>query len=75
MATASPPSFTASEAIAQGQESRIIIQLGQNTSVEAAADSIARLQDPKRGRGVCGSECFLRRYLDHLRDVESPIRR
>ena len=33
--------------IAAGQKSRIVIQLGQNTSVEAAAESIARFQDPK----------------------------
>jgi len=59
--------------IAQGQESRIIIQLGQNTSVEAAADSIARLQDPQNvDAAFVALHAFWRGYLDHLRDVETP---
>jgi cellobiose phosphorylase len=59
--------------IAQGQESRIIIQLGQNTSVEAAADSIARLQDPQNvDAEFVALHASWRGYLDHLRDVETP---
>jgi cellobiose phosphorylase len=59
--------------IAQGQESRIIIQLGQNTSVEAAADSIARLQDPENvDAAFAALHASWRGYLDHLRDVETP---
>jgi cellobiose phosphorylase len=59
--------------IAQGHESRIIIQLGQNTSVEAAADSIARLQDPQNvDAAFVALHASWRGYLDHLRDVETP---
>jgi cellobiose phosphorylase len=59
--------------IPKGKESRIIIQLGQNTSVAAAAESIARLQD---GKNVDDAWVALadswRKYLDHLRDVKTP---
>ncbi|MGD0042513.1 MAG: hypothetical protein ABSE84_19280, partial [Isosphaeraceae bacterium] len=49
------------------------IQLGQNTSVEAAADSIARLQDPQNvDAAFVALHAFWRGYLDHLRDVETP---
>ncbi len=59
--------------IARGQQARIIIQLGQNTGVEAAADSIARFQE---GENVDAAFAELgdswRKYLDHLRDVKTP---
>jgi cellobiose phosphorylase len=59
--------------IAKGQEARIIIQLGQATSVEAAADSIARLQDPQKVDAAFAGLCVAwREYLDHLRDVKTP---
>jgi len=60
-------------AIARGQEARIIIQLGQSTSVAVAADSIARLQDEKNVDAAFKELCDVwRTYLDHLRDVETP---
>jgi cellobiose phosphorylase len=59
--------------IARGQESRLVIQLGQNTSVEAAAESIARFRSPEKvdaaWRDLADS---WRAYLDHLRDVKTP---
>jgi len=59
--------------IAQGQESRIIVQLGQSTSVQAAAESIARFQDPKHVDAAFKElNDSWRAYLDHLRDVETP---
>jgi cellobiose phosphorylase len=60
-------------AVAQGQEARIIIQLGQNTSVEAASDSLARFQDPEKVDAAFKDlNDTWRAYLDHLRDVETP---
>jgi cellobiose phosphorylase len=59
--------------IARGQEARIITQLGQNTSVQAAANSIARFQDPKNvDAAFADLNTSWREYLDHLRDVETP---
>jgi cellobiose phosphorylase len=59
--------------IARGQESRLIIQLGQNSSVAAAADSIARFQDPEKvDKAFKDLNDSWREYLNHLRDVETP---
>jgi cellobiose phosphorylase len=60
-------------AIARGQETRIILQLGQNTSVAAAADSIARFQAPANVDAAFQALLDAwRAYLDHLRDVATP---
>jgi len=60
-------------AIARGKESRLILQLGQHTSVKAAAESIARFQDAKKVDAAFKAlNDSWRSYLDHLRDVKTP---
>ena len=60
-------------AIGKGKEARIVIQLGQNTSVKAAAPAIARFQDPmKVDAAFAALQDSWREYLDHLRDARTP---